>query len=174
MRGVFRRHATATPLIAGFLFGMVGGIWSFAVDQRLAEELARLADARADISEQIRTLNALAWEYFIAIQQGDLIFIVAQRDDARPDLARLIYQGGILDRAVPVRNMIGALAIAGQPNYRATSDAYMKLNDQARAHFTLAAGAANSSPVPHGPHPEGPDPVPRSVPDSPQSATDES
>lgn len=131
------RNAKSLPLIGGFLFGMVGGVWSFGVDHRLEEELTQLNSARADINEQIRTLNSLASEYFIANHQGDLIFVTAHRDDARQDLASLIYKASLLDRAVPVRNMIGALAIAKVLDYRSTADAYNRLNTAAREDFSL-------------------------------------
>ena len=43
----------------------------------------------------------------------------------------------MLDRATPVRNMIGALAIAKQLSYRQTYDAYEKLNDETRTNLTF-------------------------------------
>jgi hypothetical protein len=137
MPGFFRRHANAIPLIAGFLFGMAGGIWSFTVDRRLGEELAELTDAKADHVDQVRTLNQLASDYFTANQLGDLIFATAHRSEARVDLVQLIYKGELIDRTTPVRSMIGALAMAGQLDYRATYDAYVKVNEAARDHFAL-------------------------------------
>ena len=49
-----------------------------------------------------------------------MIFIQAQQGSARRDVADLIYKGNMLDRATPVRNMIGALAVAKQLDYRQT------------------------------------------------------
>ena len=120
-------------LIAGFLFGTVGAMWSFVfVDRAGQGELARLADVKADLNRQIQLLDGIASDYFIANQQGDLIFILAQQGNARQDLAGLIYKGNLLDRATPVRNMLGALAIARQLDYRQSYDAYVKQNDEAR------------------------------------------
>ncbi len=66
-----------------------------------------------------------------------MIFLTANQENARRDLAGLIYKGNLLDRATPVRNMIGALALAKQLDYRQTYDAYEKLNDEARSKFSL-------------------------------------
>lgn len=49
-------------------------------------------------ASQITTLNRIASEYFIANQQGDLIFILALQPGANRDLAADIYQGNMLDR----------------------------------------------------------------------------
>ncbi len=137
MLSYLRRHAQIVPVVAGFLFGTAGGIWSFAVDRRLGEELAALTEAKADKAEQVRILNQLASDYFTANQLGDLIFATAQRSDARADLVQLLYKGELIDRTTPVRSMIGALAVAGQLDYRATYDAYIKLNEAARDQFSL-------------------------------------
>ena len=125
-------------LASGFCFGTVGAMWSFMFVDRLAKEIERLSDAKAERTRQIQLLNSIASDYFIANQQGDLIFILAQQGNARQDLAGLIYKGNLLDRATPVRNMIGALAIAKQLDYRQTYDAYEKQNDEARKDLTFA------------------------------------
>jgi hypothetical protein len=137
MIGFLSRHAKPVSLIGGFLFGVMGAAWSFFVVNRLGEEMTQLSNARADMTRQMQTLNSIASDYFIANQQGDLIFILTQQENARQDLSRLVYKGNILDRATPVRNMIGALAMAGQLDYRQTYDAYEKLNDETRASLSF-------------------------------------
>jgi len=137
MLGSLSRHAKSITLVGGFLFGTVGALWSFVVIDRLSEELKQLTGAKADLLKEIQSLSGIASEYFIANQQGDLIFILAQQGNARPDVARLIYQGNMLDRATPVRNMIGALAIAKQLDYRRAYGAYEKLNDETRASLSF-------------------------------------
>jgi hypothetical protein len=137
MLGSLSRHAKSISLIAGFLFGTVGALWSFVVVDRQGEELKRLSGARAELAREMQSLQGIASEYFIANQQGDLIFILAQQGNARPDIARLIYQGNMLDRATPVRNMIGALAIAKQLDYRRAYGIYEKLNDETRASLSF-------------------------------------
>jgi len=137
MLGSLSRHAKSIALVGGFLFGTVGALWSFVVIDRLSEELKQLTGAKADLLKEIQSLSGIASEYFIANQQGDLIFILAQQGNARPDVARLIYQGNMLDRATPVRNMIGALAIAKQLDYRRAYGAYEKLNDETRASLSF-------------------------------------
>jgi hypothetical protein len=131
------RHAKAISLIAGFLFGTLGAAWSFVFDDRLNEEMRQLSDTKADLVIQVDALNSTASEYFIANQQGDLIFLLAGQENVDQDLATLIYKGNMLDRATPVRNMIGALALAGQLDYRQTYDSYVELNEAARASFSL-------------------------------------
>lgn len=133
MLGFLSRHAKWISLIGGFVFGTVGAMWSFVVVDKLGEEMRQLSDAKADVTRQIQSLNSIASDYFIANQQGDLIFILAQQGNARQEVAALIYKGNMLDRATPVRNMIGALAIAKQLDYRQTYDGYEKLNDETRA-----------------------------------------
>jgi hypothetical protein len=134
----FLSHRAKTiSLIAGFLFAILGALWSFLVVERLSEQARALANAKADVNRKIQLLNTLASEYFIANQQGDLIFILAQQENARRDLANLIYKGNVLDRASPVRNMIGALAVAKQLDYRSTYDAYERLNNETRANLSF-------------------------------------
>jgi hypothetical protein len=43
-----------------------------------------LADAKANVNRQIQSLNTLASEYFF-VNQGDLILILAQQENARRD-----------------------------------------------------------------------------------------
>ena len=131
------RRAKSISLIGGFLLATFGALWSFLVVDRLSEQARVLTNAKADVNRQIQSLNMLSSEYFIANQQGDLIFILAQQEGARKDLASLIYKGNILDRATPVRNMIGALAVAKQLDYRTTYDTYEKLNNETRADLSL-------------------------------------
>jgi hypothetical protein len=131
MPGSLSRQAKLISLIGGFLFGTVGALWSFA--DRQGETIGRLSGHKADIAKEVQSLNGIAYDYFIANQQGDLIYILAQQENARKDVAGLIYQGNVLDRATPVRNMLGALAIAKQLDYRQSYGAYEKINDAARA-----------------------------------------
>lgn len=137
MFGFLCRHAKRISVISGFVFGTVGAAWSFVVVDKLSEETRQMSDAKADVIRQMGSLNSIASDYFIANQQGDLIFILALQDGARQDLAGLIYKGNMLDRATPVRNMVGALAIAKQLDYRQTYDDYEKLNDETRANLSF-------------------------------------
>lgn len=137
MPGSLPRRAKSISLILGFFFGVVGATWSLLVIDRQGEEMRKLSNTKADLTRQIQSLNSIASEYFIANQQGDLIFILAQQGNARQDVSGLIYQGNMLDRATPVRNMIGALAIAKQLDYRQTYGAYEKLNGETRAHLSF-------------------------------------
>lgn len=137
MRQSVLRRAKPISMIGGFLFATVGAVWSFLVVDSLSERGKELADVKAAVVREMQSLNSIASEYFIANQQGDLIFILALQGGARQDIARDIYKGNLLDRATPVRNMIGALAIAKQLDYRETYDAYEKLNDETRSNLSF-------------------------------------
>lgn len=137
MPNFLSRYAKSIPLIGGFLFGVLGGVWSFVIVDRLGAEREQLANAKAERTKQMQSLDRIAADYFIANQQGDLIFILSLQGSGRQELAGLIYKGNMLDRATPVRNMIGALALAKQLDYRQTYDGYEKLNDEARANLSF-------------------------------------
>ena len=127
------RHAKLISLIGGFVFGTMGALWSFVFVDRQNEEIKQLSNYKADLAKQLQSLNSIAYDYFIANQQGDLIYILAQQGTANQGIASLIYKTNVLDRATPVRNMLGTLAIAKLLDYRSSYDAYEKINDAARA-----------------------------------------
>lgn len=139
MFAIVAQNAKLIALILGFAFATLGTLWAFTVTDNLSAEMQQLSDAKALTLAQADALNRIASEYFIANQQGDLIFITAQQNGANQEVARLIYRGNLLDRATPVRNMIGELAKQKQLDYRQTYDAYEKLNDETRANFTLSS-----------------------------------
>lgn len=137
MLAMLARNAKVIALVAGFAFATLGTLWSWLVIGNLNAQVEQLTKTKAEIAAQIELLNRIASEYFIANQQGDLIFILAQQGSANQEVAKLIYQGNVLDRATPVRNMIGALALMNQLDYRQTYDTYEKLNDETRANMTF-------------------------------------
>lgn len=137
MRTVFIRHGKLIALVAGFLFSAMGALWALLVTDRIDAQIQQLSDARAVTARQIEALNQLASEYFIANQQGDLIFIMAAQSGADRDIASDIYQGNILDRATPVQNMIGELAMQGQLDFQQVYGAYQRLNEETRRNFTF-------------------------------------
>lgn len=137
MRTMLVRHGKLIALVAGFLFSAIGALWALLVTDRIDSQIQQLADARAVAVRQIETLNRLASEYFIANQQGDLIFIMAAQPGADRELASDIYQGNILDRAIPVQNMIGELALQGQLDFQQVYGSYQRLNEDTRRNFTF-------------------------------------
>lgn len=137
MRALLLRHGKLIALVAGFFFSALGALWALLVTDRLDSRIEYLSDSRSVIARQVELLNRTAGEYFIANQQGDLIFIMANQSGADKDLASSIYQGNVLDRATPVRNMIGELAMQKQLDFRQTYDAYMALNEETRKNFTF-------------------------------------
>jgi hypothetical protein len=131
------RPAKVISMVGGIALTILSAAWSFFFASKLSGEIKQMTDFKADLTRQVETINLNAYSYFIANQQGDLIFILAQQGNARKDIVSLIYKGNMLDRATPVRNMIGALAIAKQLSYRQTYDAYEKLNDETRTNLTF-------------------------------------
>ena len=137
MRSFIRPHAKVIALIAGFLFSVVGTLWALLVTDRIDGEVQQIAKTRSANTARIDKLQRLASEYFIANQQGDLIFIMGLQPGANRELAASVYQGNILDRATPVQTMIGALGEENQLDFRKTYDSYRALNDQAKSNFTM-------------------------------------
>jgi hypothetical protein len=119
-------------LVLGFVLGLVGTLGSFFFIDTLNDDVEDLNNQRNAATQEIDHLGRLALDYFIANQQGDLIFALALQESTNPEILSLIFQGNMLDRAQPVRNVIGALATAGLLDYTATYGEYEALNDVAR------------------------------------------
>lgn len=138
MRTFFAEHGKAIALLFGFLFSTVGALWALLVTDNLSSQIQQLADTRSANSTAIDRLNRLQSEYFIANQQGDLIFVLSAQAAANDDLVADLLKGNMLDRAAPVRNMLGELALERQLVYDSEMGAYNQLNDQVRANLTAA------------------------------------
>jgi hypothetical protein len=119
-------------IVMGFLSTAVGTLGSYFYVEPLNQQVRALTDRKDGAVHEIGALGALATEYFLANQQGDLIFALSVQGNARQDIVRDIYLGNMLDRAEPVRNLIAALALAGQLDYREVYGVYEHLNDAAR------------------------------------------
>jgi hypothetical protein len=78
-------YAKLFSIVGGSLITIVGTLWSFLVSDGLSQRGKEFANQKAEASKQIQTLNSIAADYFIANQQGDLIFILAQQPNARCD-----------------------------------------------------------------------------------------
>ena len=119
-------------IVLGFLSSLVGTLGSFLVIERVNVTIRSLVDQKNGASNEIEKLGALANGYFIANQQGDLIYMLGLQPGARRDLAELIYKGNLLDRAEPVRNVINALALSRLLDYRKTYGEYERLVEAAQ------------------------------------------
>jgi hypothetical protein len=139
MPGGLIRISRLVSLVGGAIFGIVGVLWSLVYVDRLTDEARVLSDLADYYKQRSQELDAAASQYFIANQQGDLIFVLASQGNARPEVAALIYKGNLLDRATPVRVMLGALAMAHTLDYRQAYDSYDKLNAKAREALSFAA-----------------------------------
>lgn len=134
----FEKNGKAIALIAGFLFSTLGVLWALLVTERLSNQIQQLTDVKSVNSTAIDRLNRLSSEYFIANQQGDLIFVLAAQADADQGLIESLIKGNMLDRATPVDNMLSELGLEKQLDYTAELDAYSQLNDAAKANLTPA------------------------------------
>jgi len=103
----------------------------------LNRELRQLGDQKAAATREIEQLQATTSEYFLSSQQGDLVYALSLQASARPDIVPLLYKGNLLDRATPVRNVIGALAMSKVLDYKSTYGQYEKLNDAAREELSF-------------------------------------
>lgn len=131
MRAFLLRRGKLVTLIVGFLFSTVGALWALLVTDRIDGQIQALGDEKATISSQVTALNRSASEYFIANQQGDLIYILKLQSNANRDLASLIYRGNLKDRQTPVTNMIAELGKEQQLDPDATYRTYTKINQDA-------------------------------------------
>ncbi len=134
-----RRRAKPAGVICGFFFGSIGALWSFWFVDSAAEEMAALSRAIATAQAEVTAIGSAESDYFIANSQSDLIFVLAQQPDAKIEIVSKIYSGNLYDRATPIRNVIGVLAIAKLLDYRQTYDAYETLNDTARRDAAFAS-----------------------------------
>jgi hypothetical protein len=134
-----KRRAKPAGVICGFFFGSIGALWSYWFVDSAAEEMARLSRSIATAQAEVTAIGSAESDYFIANGQSDLIFVLAQQPDARREIVGKIYAGNMYDRATPIRNVIGVLAIAKLLDYRQTYDAYEALNDVARQDAALAS-----------------------------------
>ena len=126
MRAFLLRRGKLVTLIVGFLFSTVGALWALLVTDRLDGQIQRLGDEKAAISRDVNALNRYASEYFIANQQGDLIYMLKVQPDGNRDVASRIYLGNLSDRRTPVTNMINELGLEQQLDAGTTYAAYKK------------------------------------------------
>ncbi len=109
------------------------------------EDLSAESDQSAKIlTGRIETLRAAQSQYLLFEQMGVLIYALnatgmSAEGSSQRDTLNNLYQLSLLDRSTAVRQMIGALAMAGRLDYRKTSDQYGELIAAARKSFSLAS-----------------------------------
>jgi len=133
------RKLKTLSIVTGFASSLVGTLGAFLFVTSLNDEVQALRAARAAMSAQIEALNNAQMQYFMANQQGDMIFaLLHNAAPQRSAIAGLLFAGNVLDRATPIRNVMGALALAGQTDYQRSWSGYTQANEQARASGSLA------------------------------------
>ena len=136
MRTFFAKHGKVIALIAGFLFSTVGALWALLVTDNLSGQIQQLSDARSANSTSIDRLNRLSSEYFIANQQGDLIWVLAAQAAANDAVVEGLLKGNMLDRSTPVQNMLLELGLEHQLDLDSELATYKQLNDRVQANLT--------------------------------------
>jgi hypothetical protein len=127
------RPLKTASIVIGFLSSLLGTLGSFVFINDLNQELQLVRDQRSAMVAQVESLNNVQLQYFMANQQGDMIFALVQDTArARPDVTALLFGGNVLDRAAPMRNLIGTLALAHKLDYIKTYEGYVQLNQRAR------------------------------------------
>ena len=127
------RISKTASIVTGFLSSLAGTLGSFLFVNGLSTDLQMVRDQRAVMVAQVESLTNVQLQYYMANQQGDMIFaLVHNPAQARSDVAALLFGGNVLDRATPMRNLIGALALAGKLDYAKTYAGYVQVNQQAR------------------------------------------
>lgn len=133
------RPLKTASIVVGFLSSLSGTLGSFVFINDLNQELQGLRDRRAVMVAQVESLTNVQLQYFMANQQGDMIFALVQDPSrARADVTALLFGGNVLDRATPMRNLIGTLALARKLDYAKTYEGYTLLNQQARDSGSMA------------------------------------
>jgi len=131
------RNIRPLILLLGFASSLTGTLGSFLLIDNLDAQPKQATDRRDGDSQEIDKLGTLAANYFIANQQGDLIYALSLQESSRQDLLALIYKGNLLDRAEPTRNLIAAESLSGLSDYTKTYGDYERLNDIARGSGTF-------------------------------------
>ena len=126
-------------ILVGFLLTMLGSVGAYLYVQPAEQRSSGVDETIKSLAVKIELIKNASAQYFMFEQQGSLIFAISAANtnpEARDDINRL-RQIALLNSTFAVRQIIGQLAIAGQLNYRETSDGYQKLIDAARQDFTL-------------------------------------
>ena len=133
------RWFKVTSIVVGFVLSLAGTLASFVFVNSLNGEIQAMRDERSRLVAQAESLTNVQLQYFLANQQGDMIFALMQGGTRlRADVSALLYAGNVLDRATPIRNLFGALALAGKLDYASTYEGYVKVNERARESAEMA------------------------------------
>ncbi len=133
------RWFKVTSIVVGFMLSLVCTLASFVFVNTLNAEIQSQRDQRSNLLAQLELLSNVQLQYFLANQQGDMIFaLVHDGKRMRADVSSLLYAGNVLDRATPVRNLLGALAVAGKLDYAKSYASYVQANERARESAAMA------------------------------------
>ncbi len=129
-------------VVGGFL-AIAGSAGQFFLIESLSAEAAREGEKAASGLQKIETLKNAQLQYFLAYQQGSMLFAMDPTGLTRDkQVLGNLYKLNLINRATPLRTMLGELAIAGVINYRAAYDGYIAVNEKARDDFTWENFAA--------------------------------
>lgn len=124
-------------ILVGALMAVIGSAGQFFLVENLSSQSTELAGKIATSRANAETLKSAQLQYFIAFQQGSLLFAMEPgRATKDKQLLGNLYQLNLLSRSTPLRTMLGDMAMAGALDFRKAYDAYSEVNEKARADFT--------------------------------------
>ena len=127
-------------LIIGFIFAMVGTVGQNVFVDHTVKAAQAIEGRIRRSTEDINRLQSSYFAYFFAAQQASILFVIDPGNSAaRQEALGDIYKGNLLDRAVPFRFILATLAVAGIIDYAKIYQAYLELNDKARAEFNFTS-----------------------------------
>ena len=135
--------AKRVALLIGFVLTVLGTLGSHVLVDGVQDRSAALDEQAKDAAAQIDVLKNAQSQFLVFEQQGALIYALSAAGlstgdpEERATLDRL-YQLALLDRSIPVREMIGQLALAKTLDYAQTRTKYAALIDAARKNIALA------------------------------------
>jgi hypothetical protein len=130
-------------IIVGGGLAIAGTAGQFFLVDSLASEANRLGERVSSNLAKVETLKNAQLQYFLAYQQGSMLFAMDPNGETKnKQVLGNLYKLNLINRATPLRAMLGEMAIAGALNYRAAYDAYVAVNENARADFTWENYAA--------------------------------
>lgn len=137
------RDAKRISILIGATMALIGSGGQFFLVDSLSKEAAALGEKIARAQTDAETLKNAQMQYFMTYQQGTVIFAL-DPNGATKDKQVLgnLYRLNLINRATPLRAMLGDMAVAGLLDYRKTYDAYLIANEKAQKDFTWENFAA--------------------------------
>ena len=131
--------AKRLSILIGAILSVAGSAGQFFFIETLAGNSRKLEEARSNELAKIETLKAAQLQYFFAYQQGSILFAMDPNGTTRDkEVLSGLYQLNVINRALPLKSMLGELAFAGAIPFRETVNQYNAVNEAARKDYSWA------------------------------------